>query len=176
MEKICIVKRRRSYPVADTDQPHLCSTREAGNEGLSCAARDEQKPQGQGRGVSLELTPEQSRTIRSDIRLHPGKSRMVSLETRETEGGKIVFHFTLSPLYGGKLLSSGDVCWMLQVSRGLLARLVRAREIESYKIGRLRRFLLDDVLHYLGQSKERPWQKAIIDRCPPGESPEFRKE
>jgi excisionase family DNA binding protein len=155
MEKICIVKRRRSYFTPETGGAGGISALATADDVLSHAAPEERE-----REVSLELTQEQSRRIRSDVRLYPGKPRMVNLETRESGEGRIIFHFTLSPLYGGKLLSSADVCWMLQVSRGFLARLVKNRQIDSYRIGRLRRFLFEDVIHYLGERKETPWQNT----------------
>jgi excisionase family DNA binding protein len=43
---------------------------------------------------------------------------------------------------------------MLQISNSLLMNLVKSRKIRSYKVGRLRRFLLQDVLDYLSRSEE----------------------
>lgn len=51
------------------------------------------------------------------------------------------------------MLDSKGVCQMLQVSRSFLSRLIRTEQIKSYKMGRLRRFLLEDVLEYLSQSE-----------------------
>jgi len=52
------------------------------------------------------------------------------------------------------MLKSEHVCQMLQISRSLLMNLVKSRKIRSYKIGRLRRFLLEDILDYLSKSEE----------------------
>jgi excisionase family DNA binding protein len=38
---------------------------------------------------------------------------------------------------------------MLQVSRSFLQKLVHGNKIKSYKLGRMRRFLLEDILEYL---------------------------
>ncbi len=43
---------------------------------------------------------------------------------------------------------------MLQISNSLLMNLVKSKKIRSYKVGRLRRFLLQDVLDYLSRSEE----------------------
>jgi excisionase family DNA binding protein len=43
---------------------------------------------------------------------------------------------------------------MLQISNSLLMNLVKSKKIRSYRVGRLRRFLLQDVLDYLSRSEE----------------------
>jgi excisionase family DNA binding protein len=42
---------------------------------------------------------------------------------------------------------------MLQISRSFLRKLVKNGTIKSYKIGKLRRFLLEDILDYLSQGE-----------------------
>lgn len=79
---------------------------------------------------------------------------MLYLETKRQDNGRVIFNFSLAPLYGGKMLCSKEVCKMLEISRSFLYKMVRTRRIDSYKIGRLRRFLLEDVLHYLSSSRE----------------------
>ncbi len=79
---------------------------------------------------------------------------MLYLETKRQDNGRVIFNFSLAPLYGGKMLCSKEVCKMLEISRSFLRKMVRTGQIDSYKIGRLRRFLLEDVLHYLSNSRE----------------------
>jgi len=38
---------------------------------------------------------------------------------------------------------------MLQISKSFLQKLVNEKKINSYKLGRRRRFLLEDILEYL---------------------------
>ena len=52
------------------------------------------------------------------------------------------------------MLTSQHVCQMLQISKSLLMNLVKAGKIRSYKIGKLRRFLLEDILDYLSKSED----------------------
>lgn len=42
---------------------------------------------------------------------------------------------------------------MLQISRSFLTKLIKAGQMKSYKLGRLRRFLLEDILEYLSQGE-----------------------
>ncbi|MBP1732865.1 MAG: Helix-turn-helix domain, partial [Deltaproteobacteria bacterium] len=60
----------------------------------------------------------------------------------------------LKQIYVAKMLTIQDVGAMLQVSKGFVSRLVKSGELKSYKIGRLRRFSLEDVLSLLSDSKE----------------------
>ena len=102
----------------------------------------------------MELTHEQAMMFQSGIDLAQGRTYMVYLETKRQESGRIIFNFSPVPLYGGKMLCSKEVCGMLEVSRSFLRKMVRAGQMDSYKIGRLRRFLLGDVLHYLSNSRD----------------------
>ena len=174
MEKICIVKRRRQdlFARSDGEQPKdplrreeatLVPLRPAGTSLPGTASI-----------ISLELTPDQSKAIQSRAELSPGKACMVTLETAGAEPGCVVFSFRFAPLYGGRMLSPSDVCTMLRISRGSLAKLVRGQKIDSYRIGRLRRFLLEDVLHYLSSSREALHDR--LTRSLPAQGPESNKE
>jgi hypothetical protein len=154
MEKICIVKRRRRDLFIDREKAgernvtgmrvHLPLQPDQGRSGSKDSART----------LSIDLTPEQSKVIRSCDELHPGRTCVVNLETTQTDGGHVVFNFRLVPLYGGRMLNSLDVCTMLQISQWSLRKLVRTSKMDSYRVGRLRRFLLEDILHYLSHSRE----------------------
>jgi len=101
---------------------------------------------------SIELTPQQSQAVQSMNLIKDlvsGKHQGVKISMEETGGGKTAFNFHFKPVYTTRMLNSKDVATMLQISRSFLYKLVRMKEIKSYKIGKLRRFLLEDVIDYL---------------------------
>jgi len=101
---------------------------------------------------SIELTPQQSQVVQSMNLIKDlvgGKHQGVKISMEEAEGGKTAFNFHFKPVYTTRMLNSKDVATMLQISRSFLYKLVRLKEIKSYKIGKLRRFLLEDVIDYL---------------------------
>jgi len=69
---------------------------------------------------------------------------------RNGSGGEIRLYIHFNNVCTFRLLSGKEVCRILQVSRSFLKRLTAGGDLKSYKIGRLRRFLLEDVLEYLG--------------------------
>jgi excisionase family DNA binding protein len=155
MEKICLARRRRrdlSLEERATVVPAGTMLPRTAMLPARCA------PAGSPKTISLELTEEQSGIIQSGAGLTPGRACLVALETREAESGHVIFTFRLAPLFGGKMLSPSDVSAMLRISRSSLARLTKTHKLDSYRIGRLRRFLLEDVLHYLSQIREFPEQ------------------
>jgi len=77
-----------------------------------------------------------------------------SVGVQRSDEGEIVFNFYFKQVYLSRMLTTSDVCTMLQISRAFLSRLVRTGKLKSYKIGRLRRFSLEDILGYLGESAE----------------------
>jgi excisionase family DNA binding protein len=156
MEKICIVKRRKRdlFPVPEKIGEKDETEFSAGKPvltGFGRAGSREASPV-----ISLDLTPRQSGVILSREGLRPGKTFAVRLESLGAEGDQVVFSFRLAPLHGGRMLSPRDVSAMLGISRSFLMKLVRTGKIDSYRIGRLRRFLLEDILHYLGHCREFP--------------------
>jgi excisionase family DNA binding protein len=148
MEKICIAKRRRRELFPGPDG--------SGTEDLRRPAGGVCLPVGAEKAdvISMELTAVQARLIQNRSLLSPGRTYMVTLEEAEAKQGLMVFNFRMAPFPGGRMLKSRDVCGMLKISMSCLARLIKAHEIESYRIGRLRRFLLEDILHYLGRIGE----------------------
>jgi excisionase family DNA binding protein len=154
MEKICIAKRRAKYPPLELHRPERQSIVQPVEDDFLLAVPEDYVPKATERAMSMELTHEQAMMFRSGIDLAPGKACMIYLETKRQENGRVIFNFSLAPLYGGKMLCSKEVCSMLEVSRSFLRKMVRTGRIDSYKIGRLRRFLLEDVLHYLSSNRE----------------------
>ena len=104
---------------------------------------------------SIQLTPQQSQVVQSMncIKdLLSGQHHGVKMSMEQTTDGKTAFNFHFKPVYTTRMLNSQDVSTMLQISKSMLYRLVKDKEIKSYKIGKLRRFLLEDVIEYLSGS------------------------
>jgi excisionase family DNA binding protein len=164
MEKICIVKRRKKdvelvFSGFDGVEPQ--SVREEGQTPAYtvtdvCFGTDKGMTSGAAdfvgeRRFSVELTPAQATSFQSVdwlTRLGGAKRERAGFDVVK-EKGKIVFNFNFKTVPPVALLSGKDVCRMLAVSSSFLKNLVRSEEIRSYKIGRLRRFSLDDILGYL---------------------------
>lgn len=101
---------------------------------------------------SIQLTPQQSQVVQS---MHcikdllSGKHHGVKMSMEQTNDGKTAFNFHFQPVYTTRMLNAQDVAVMLQISKSMLYKLVKDRELKSYKVGKLRRFLLEDVVAYL---------------------------
>ena len=107
--------------------------------------------------ISIDLTPDQYELVKSSRYVKyflNGDSSGVSLDMQKRRDGQIIFNFQFRKVETVKMLKSGHVCQMLQISRSLLMNLVKSNKIKSYKIGRLRRFLLQDIFDYLSKSEE----------------------
>jgi len=76
----------------------------------------------------------------------------VKMSMEQTNDGKTAFNFHFKPVYTTRMLNAQDVAIMLQISKSMLYRLVKEKELKSYKVGKLRRFLLEDVVAYLSGS------------------------
>jgi excisionase family DNA binding protein len=107
-----------------------------------------------GETVSLTLTQEQIKTIRSS-------SSLLSVFNGELTGGSaelnyrdepVTIKFEFEPLVPIRLLMSEEVVQMLRISNGFLKTIVREGKLKSYKIGKRRRYMLEDVLSYLQAS------------------------
>lgn len=77
----------------------------------------------------------------------------IAIDQPTFEEGRVTFNFRLKTDETLKMLKPDQVCQMLQISRTFLAQLVRKKSIRSYKFGRLRRFLLADVIDYLTRNE-----------------------
>ncbi|HVO65869.1 MAG TPA: helix-turn-helix domain-containing protein [Syntrophales bacterium] len=107
--------------------------------------------------ISIDLTPDQYELVKSSRYVKyflNGDSSGVSLDMHKRRDGQIIFNFQFRKVETVKMLKSGHVCQMLQISKSSLMNLVKSKKIKSYKIGRLRRFLLQDILDYLSKSVE----------------------
>ena len=124
--------------------------------------------------LNLDLTPGDSKFIPLEA-LEQGPLKVlrgIGVERPVIEDGRIVFNFRLKTDDTLKMLTVSQVSQMLQISKSFLIRLVKAKKIKSYKFGRLRRFLLTDVIDYLSFSedqvvvpkKNKPNGKGYISR------------
>jgi len=107
--------------------------------------------------LNLDLAPGDSKFIPLEaLEQEPLKVlRGIGVERPVIEDGRIVFNFRLKTDDTLKMLTVSQVSQMLQISKSFLLRLVKARGIKSYKFGRLRRFLLTDVIDYLSFSEDQ---------------------
>jgi excisionase family DNA binding protein len=104
-----------------------------------------------GHFVSITLTREQSNILSSAEYISDlinGIRKDPFLQLKLKPDGRVVLSFSLSEPHL-RMLRCTQVCQMLQISRSFLQKLIQQNEINSYKIGRLRRFILEDILNYL---------------------------
>ncbi|MDR4505427.1 MAG: helix-turn-helix domain-containing protein [Candidatus Scalindua sp.] len=153
MEKICIVKRR-SKGIHETggEAPRTFSEIFDTDENRSPAF--EEVKGDKDNAVSFRLTPEQCEYLRPIGHIHSlmeGSPNVLSLDTERKSDGQIIFkfHFNEKKEKSLKLLKPKHVCQMLQISTSFLSKLVKEEKIKSHKLGRLRRFSLDEVIEYL---------------------------
>ena len=168
MEKISIVKRRKKSPLEPDIDTHVLSEQELTvipSNVLKQSPRDVEKEsvtldESDGNineTISINLTPDQYDLVKSSQYVKyflDGESSGVSLDMQKHTDGQIIFNFQFKKVETVRMLKSKHVCQMLQISIKSLMNLVKSKKIKSYKIGRLRRFLLQDILDYLSRSEE----------------------
>ncbi|MDA8126975.1 MAG: helix-turn-helix domain-containing protein [Deltaproteobacteria bacterium] len=176
MEKICIVKLRKQapnqlgglYPVRPGEAsgenrignaPFLppAETQPVpatqGSEGSADNRRDAAGPR-----LSLTLTQEQMRALKLDpyaASLLYEKAQGVSGKVGQRDE-EMVIHLELPSLPPVRFLKLSEVAQMLRVSRGFLNRILSEGKLNSYKFGKLRRVMLDELLSYLESHQEAP--------------------
>jgi excisionase family DNA binding protein len=123
MEKLCIVKRRKTGYGGD------------GSTGIAAGETTAASPV-----LSFELTPQQTSimTGNSNFRRLCGENP-----------SQVFFNLHFSTGSNIRMLTVANVCDMLQVSKTTVRKLVNTALLPSVKIGRLRRFFMDDILDYL---------------------------
>jgi excisionase family DNA binding protein len=160
MEKICIVKRRRIGFQPDTARRLESGLRiqavprpESGprvetisrieavsrTEDLTSPVTERQNDSGI---LTIDLTPEQMDRIRANGRFQ---------QLYGASQAPIFLNLHLETGFSIRMLKSSQICDMLQISRSTLARLVRTGCLRSHRIGRLRRFSVEDVIEFLGK-------------------------
>jgi excisionase family DNA binding protein len=174
MEKICIVKRRKREPQKTDDRTSSMAGFETIEAERSSVVSSSSMPESirheeregtppetwvhdNDQILSFELTPEQSEIVQSNQyvkSLLNQTSGNLSLDVQQGEHGQLILNFYAQKADTVRMLKPDDVCEMLQVSKWFLMKLVREKQMRSYKMGRLRRFSLEDVLEYLTRSEE----------------------
>lgn len=169
MGEICIVKRRKredQIGFGPAEDAELYMLEKPGLEALkasdgNCLAWSHPLPEdatgAEEQKFSMELTPTQAEVVKSHsyFKLLLGAEADGSgVNVERSEDGNIIFNFYFKQVYFARMLTSADVCSMLQISKTFLSRLVKAGRFKSHKIGRLRRFSLEDILAHLGESKK----------------------
>jgi excisionase family DNA binding protein len=170
MEKICIVKRRREYTQTEVKLilPDNLSDNLPKEVAVSSIALDtrpefsdkkivEEFMDKSSSVISITMTKEQSALLQQSEyikELLSGAKSDPSLDIKINIDGRISlnYHFNDSLLL--RMLSSNQVCQMLQISRSFLQKIINEKKLNSYKLGRMRRFLLEDILEYLSSDTE----------------------
>jgi excisionase family DNA binding protein len=156
LEKFCIVKRRKQ----GLDDPFPSLLPIIGEKPDSWPDTHSPKKEINSKEepvLSLNLTPMQGRAIRSGgilPILDTETPKTFNIDLHHEEDGSIIFNFHL---HNFMMLNPLQVCQMMQISRSLLNRMILENRIKSYKIGRLRRFFLNDIIENLSESRfEKP--------------------
>ena len=107
--------------------------------------------------ISITMTKEQSILLQQSEyikELLNGTKNDPSLDIKLNPDGRISLNYRYNDSLLLRMLSSNQVCQMLQISRSFLQKLIHDKKINSHKLGRLRRFLLEDVLEYLSSDAD----------------------
>ncbi len=157
MEKICIVKRRNNISNELRKENTYALTNNRGIHSEEDYVFEEPNDD-KSHDLSFNLTSEQSELIRSSGHIKSlinRKANCFVLNMKKEENGQTVFNFDFGEPDAVKMLKTKEVCHMLQVSSGFLMKLVKEKKLRSYKLGRLRRFLLEDILNYLIENSKK---------------------
>jgi len=107
--------------------------------------------------ISITMTKEQSTLLlQSEYikELLSGAKNDPSLDIKLTPDGRISLNYHFNDSLIIRMLSPNQVCQMLQISRSFLQKIINEKKLNSYKLGRMRRFLLEDILEYLSSDME----------------------
>ncbi|MCX5848222.1 MAG: helix-turn-helix domain-containing protein [Deltaproteobacteria bacterium] len=170
MEKICIVKRRREYAQPevklsfqnihhDTFPPEVVASSISfdNHPELSNKKIVEEFIDNSSSVISITMTKEQSALLQQSEYIKDllnGTKNDPSLDIKLNDDGQLALNFRFNDSLLLRMLSPNQVCQMLQISRSFLQKLINEKKMNSYKLGRLRRFLLEDVLEYLSNGTE----------------------
>ena len=162
MEKISIVKRRNDIntepqfyrpgpePLSDPSSSSIIS---AVKKRLLQAPCEEKSRKDRSTGtVEVSLSQDLTAQLRTVKGLEPycqDGITAVDIDVQKEKEYQVVFRFHFSQIQNPKMLTTGEVCEMMRVSKSFLHRLVRQGSLKSYKVGRLRRFLVTHVFEYL---------------------------
>jgi excisionase family DNA binding protein len=109
--------------------------------------------------ISITMTKEQSALLQQSEyikELLSGAKSDPSLDIKINPDGRISLNYHFNDSLILRMLSPNQVCQMLQISRSFLQKIINEKKLNSYKLGRMRRFLLEDILEYLSNDAEVP--------------------
>lgn len=107
--------------------------------------------------ISITMTKEQSDLLKQSEyikELLSGAKNDPSLDIKINTDGRISLNYHFNDSMVLRMLSPNQVCQMLQISRSFLQKIINDKKLNSYKLGRMRRFLLEDILEYLSSDAE----------------------
>ena len=107
--------------------------------------------------ISIVMTKEQSNLLQESEyikELLSGVKSDPALDIKLTPDGRLSFNYRFKDSLLVRMLAPNQVCQMLQVSRSFLQKIVNENKLKSYKLGKMRRFLLEDILEYLSSDAE----------------------
>jgi excisionase family DNA binding protein len=107
--------------------------------------------------ISITMTKEQSDLLQQSEYIKDllsGKKNDPALDIKITPDGRLSLNYRFSDSLLIRMLAPNQVCQMLQVSRSFLQKLIHENKLKSYKLGRMRRFLLEDILEYLSNDAD----------------------
>ena len=170
MEKICIVKRRREYAQTEVKLilPDNLSDTLPSEVAISSIAINNHPEFSDNKtevklimpdnlSDSITMTKEQSVLLQQSEyikELLSGAKNDPSLDIKLNPDGRISLNYHFNDSLILRMLSSNQVCQMLQISRSFLRKIINEKKLNSYKLGRMRRFLLEDILEYLSNDAE----------------------
>ncbi len=128
MEKICIVKRRKRDDGTAFQPPAEMADTDSGV-------------------VSIELTDEQMGMVRQC-------NTWFKNLLQEGKTPQVFFNLNFKNAFPFKMLKTRDVSEILQVSSSTVQRLAKTGAIKAYRVGRAKRFSLEDVMAYLSATCE----------------------
>lgn len=156
MEKLCIVNRRKKS-IQDVEKEVIHELMDNGSMFREKEPSLENLSGENDNVLSFNLTPEQCGFVRSNDHIKSlitGTLHGSHLDMQKYEDGHIIFNFSFDKVDIEKMLKTEHVCQMLQVSKSFLWKLVKEKALRSYKMGRLRRFSLRDILVYLTEKTD----------------------
>ena len=107
--------------------------------------------------ISITMTKEQSDLLKQSEyikELLSGEKSDPSMDIKLHPDGRISLNYHFNDSMVLRMLSPNQVCQMLQISRSFLQKIINEKKLNSYKLGRMRRFLLEDILEYLSSDMD----------------------
>ena len=149
MEKITLVRRRKK--VAEPPSPEASPPQQGTQEDV------QPPPPGEEEQLTLPITPSQAEMLRA--RLEREEIAGVHLYLAGGREAQATLSLSFKSRGAVQLLTAAQVCEMLRISTSTLGKLVRNGALPCYRLGRLRRFQMEEVLDFLFQSAQGRQQK-----------------